>query len=235
MENLKLTVEHGEGTLTILEGRAPNPKELNKVSIKGNIYAVHDYLKQRTPNKDTSHIIVNAQNGTIELYEDADCNFSKHVKGEIAINSKLENFGINTEKKYTVKDLVKLLKFNKHMFESANEVDGVIEKLMRLSVKVTSQIEKTQPNQSGSVNNNYSKTVEAEHHKLVMWCEVYSGGEKVKFTVEIWLDSEGQGVLFWLESVTLEELIVSMSEKMVGEVIEKIEKLPEMNIPIINI
>jgi len=153
----------------------------------------------------------------------------------IDIDHKLENFGINTEKKYTVKDLIKLLKFNKHMFESANEVDGVIEKLMRLSVKVTSQIEKTQPNQSGSVNNNYSKTVEAEHHKLVMWCEVYSGGEKVKFTVEIWLDSEGKSVLFWLESVTLEELIVSMSEKMVGEVIEKIDKLPEMNIPIINI
>ncbi len=235
MEAVKINVEGTNGALTILEGQAPSPKELNKVSIKGNIYAVHDYLVNRKPNKDTSHILVDAQKGSIELHEDADCNFSKNVKGEVSVNTRLSNLGINTDKKYTPKELIKLLKFNKHLFDSPNEVDAVIEKLTRLSIKVTSQIDKTQANQSGSVNNNYSKIVEADHHKLLMNCEIYSGGEKVKFTIEFWLDSEGQGVLFWLESVTLEELIVSMSETMVLEVVDKIKQLPEMNIPIIHI
>lgn len=233
MDTLKLSLENTNGVVTILEGSAPIQPQISSVKINGNIQSVLSYLKRRTPNKDTSHIEVDRQNGTINLFQDESSSTRTNVFGKIELNKKLADLGINKDKKYTPKELVKVLKFNKFLFDSPQEVEKVIEKVQKLQIKVSSSIGKTQATQSGSISNEYSKTIDADLHSLQMNCELYSGGEKVKFTVEIWLDVEGQNVQYWLESVTYAELEVSLSESLVDSVMEEIKELDWFNIPVI--
>lgn len=233
METLKLSLENTNGVVTILEGQAPKQAEQSRVVIKGNIKAVQDYLTQRELDKNNSHIEADKQNGTIKLFQDASSSFGVFVEGKIEMNAKLAELGINKDKKYTPKELVKVLKFNKFLFDSPIEVDAVIAKVQKLQIKVTSQIGKTQATQSGSIDNQYSKTVESDLHSLVLNCEVYSGSDKVKFTTEIWLDVEGQNVQYWFESVTLAELEVNISENLVDSVLESIKQIEGFDLPII--
>lgn len=233
METLKLSLENTNGVVTILEGTAPKQAEQSSVKINGNIQAVLSYLKQRKPNKDNSHIEADKQNGTIVLFEDESSSFGKTISGKVELNKKLSELGINKDRKYTPKELVKVLKFNKFLFDSPQEVDKVIEKIQKLQIKVSSTIGKTQATQGGSISNEYSKTVESDLHSLQMNCELYSGGEKVKFTVEIWLDVEGQNVQYWFESVTYAELEVSLSESLVESVLDGIKEIEGFDLPII--
>jgi len=233
MDTVKVSLENTNGVVTIFEGIAPKQAEQSAVKINGNIKSVLAYLTQRKPNKDTSHIEVDRQNGTIVLFEDEHSSFGKTISGKVELNKKLSELGINKDKKYTPKELVKILKFNKFLFDSPQEVDKVIEKIQKLQIKVSSTIGKTQATQGGSISNEYSKTVESDLHSLQMNCELYSGGEKVKFTVEIWLDVEGQNVQYWFESVTYAELEISLSESLVDDVVEDIQAIDWFNLPII--
>jgi len=233
MQELKISLEQTNGVVTILEGKAPVQPQLSSVNITGNIKSVLSYLTRRKPNKETSHIEVDRQSGTINLYENQASSERINVFGKIELNKRLSELGINRDKKYTPKELVKVLKFNKFLFDSPQEVDSVIEKINKLSIKVNTTVNKNQANQTGSRSESFDKNIDAESHSLQMNCELYSGGEKVKFTVEIWLDVEGQNVQYWFESVTYAELEVSLSESLVDSVIDEICKIEGFDLPVI--
>jgi hypothetical protein len=235
MGTLKISLDNtnAKGVVTILEGQAPIQAQISAVTISGNINAVHAYLLQRMPNKYTSHIEVDKQDGIINLFENQASSERVNVFGKVELNKKLSTFGINKDKKYTPKELIKVLKFNKHLFDSPQEVDKVIEAVGKLSIKVSTTINKTQSNQIGAQSNSFDKNVDAKEQTLQMNCELYSGGEKVKFTVEIWIDVEGQNVQYWFESVSYAELEMSMAESLVDSVLDNICKIENFNLPLI--
>jgi len=234
MENLKLQLDtNGNATVTILEGNAPQPAELKSVLITGNIKAVHAFLLQRKPSKQTSRIEVNKTEGTIDLFENENSSINTTVQGKIYINKKLAELGINKDKKYTPKDLIKTLKFNKFLFDSPQEVDNVIAKIQKIAVRVSTEIKQNAKTQTGNQSNSFDKTTDAESHNLKMNCELYSGGEKVAFTVEIWLDVEGQNVQYWFESVSFAELEISLAENLVDSVLADIKQIDGFDLPVI--
>jgi hypothetical protein len=234
MSELQLKLDKVDGSiLTVLQGNAPKQPEISPVKITGNIYAVEDYLKQRSHDKKVSHILVDANIGAIVLLVNPESTQSITVTGKVEVNPLLAKIGINKDTKYNTKELVKMLKFNKHLFDSPQDVDAAIERLTKLNISVSSKIEKSLPDAKGSVTNNYQKTIEAESINVVFNCELYSGSPKVKFTVEIWMDVEGQAVQFWLESVTYAQLEVEMKEQLVKEVVEGIKEISGFDLPII--
>jgi len=234
MENLNLKLDATNGsTLIVLEGQAPKQPEISSVKITGNIYSVRDYLLQRKPNKETSHIEVDRENGSIDLYENQNSSHKINVFGKIEMNKRLQSLGINRDKKYTPKELVRTLKFNKFLFDSPQEVDTVIDKITKLQIKVSSNIGKTQADQTGSFKNEFSRSIEAETHSLVMKCPIYSGGTSEKFTIELWLDVEGQNVIYWLESVSFNDLEITMAEALVDDVIGEIKEIEGFDLPVI--
>lgn len=234
MSDLQLKLEKVDGNiLTVLQGTAPKQPEISSVKISGNIYAVKDYLAKRKHDKNVSHIHVDANKGVIALLVNPESTQSITVTGKVEINPLVEKLGINKDVKYNTKEIVKMLKFNKHLFDSPQDVDAAIEKLTKLNINVSSKIEKTLPDAKGSITNNYQKTIEAESINIVFHCELYSGSGKVQFTVEIWMDVEGQSVQFWLESVTYAQLEVEMKEQLVKSVVEDITKIEGFDLPII--
>lgn len=234
MSELQLKFEKVDGNIvTVLQGNAPKQPEISSVKIIGNIYSVKDYLAKRKHDKNVSHIHVDANKGVIALVVNPESTQSITVTGKVEINPLVEKLGINKDMKYNTKEIVKMLKFNKHLFDSPQNVDTAIEKLTKLNISVSSKIEKSLPDSKGSVTNNYQKTIEAESINIVFNCELYSGSGKVQFTVEIWMDVEGQSVQFWLESVTYAQLEVEMKEQLVKSVVEDITKIEGFDLPII--
>lgn len=235
MQEIKLNLTTDQNVITILQGDAAKPIEQGKVKVNGNIAAVYDYLQQRIkflkPNE--SHIVVDKEKGTITLTENEGSTIEKTIVAKTSTNERLSSLGINTDKKYTAKELVKMFKFNKFLFDSPQEVDNLIARVNSLTVKTNTVVKQTQADKGGNSGFVYEKNTDIELPNLLMNCEIYSGDEKKTFTVEIWGTATDASVLFWLESTELNVLEVTTSDSIIDEIVDKIKKIESFSLPII--
>lgn len=217
MEKLELNIENTNGELIIRQGNAQEPlplKEPKIINLSGDIHSVSNFLNAR-PNGYSSQYVdptkavvtVDKHAKTIMLQLDPENYYGASVTGKLEMSKELQQFGINTQTKYSRKQLLDLLRFNRLFFEDKNQHAQVLAGLYKLRIKSETEIQQEKDNQGNKRSLHDVKTVDDGGlvKEFGITIPLFSGFSAQNITVEICFDVVNGDVSFWLESVGLKE------------------------------
>lgn len=214
MDELKLNFPSFEGNeLIIREGNAPDHVDPVKLVSSGDIRTVGTFIKGRaivsnlqTVNPSTTIVTVNKEAGTIYLETNPNDKFGSMVSGLLEISDELKPWGINRDQKFTQRQLIKMLKFNRIYFKDQATQQDLLKQYTAFKFQTAT---------SGHVNNDergnksvaIEKNVETNIPKeFTLKMPIYKGEREIEFRVEICLEVTDGGATFWMESIELHEL-----------------------------
>lgn len=209
--------------LTILKGKAREPKNIRPVSIVGRIDSPGNYWEGRKDwiVEQDAHVETSYEKRFIKLIINPDIEqLTVGVTGNLNLDPRLEKFQINTpEKRYTRDELSRICKFNRSYFSPIEAGTNLVAKLRDYKMKFEQALENSD-NQRGNKKILIEKSIkECElPANFTLNLPVFQGGDPVKIDVELLFDVDAVGdVHFYLESVALADII----EKEVRERIDK--------------
>jgi hypothetical protein len=231
MQKLELAVNDVNGKpITILEGKALEEKAPCKIQISGDIKTVSSFIQKRKItddaglqyiNEDRALVIVNKEELSIGLYLDPEDFYGTEIKAKLEIEPELLKFGIESGKKFSQQELIKLLKYGKRWFANPAAHEMLLLAYMKLDVKVTADLTNNAPDGRGNRSNSFEKKITSNvPEDFILLIPIFKGQEPKKFRVEICLDSTDGSTKFWLESVELAELIQIESEAILKKELE---------------
>jgi len=234
MENINLRLEKINGNeITILEGQALAPVAPKKIVISGDIKTVVSFIEKRNNEKQVStagYQWINPDRAIVEvdkaklqivLLVDPEDVYGPVVTGTLEIEPELLKFGIDTGKKYTQTELIKLLRRSKRWFWDGPSHEALLKAYMSLDVKVTTDLKNDAADNRGNRFNSFDKKITANiPEDFILNIPIFKGQDYKKFRVEIILDSTDGSTKFWMESVELEELIAIESEAILNKELE---------------
>lgn len=236
MQKLELAVNDVNGKpITILEGKALEEKAPVKINISGDINTVRSFIEKRkaansvleadpglqTINPDRAVVTVDKENLYIFLELDPENYYGTTVKGQLEMEPELLKFGIETGRKFTQQELIKLLRYGKRWFADAAAHEALLLAYMKLDVKVTADLTNTAPDGRGNRSNSFEKKVTSNiPEDFILRIPIFKGQEPKTFRVEIALDSTDGSTKFWLESIELAEMISIESEIIIRKQLE---------------
>lgn len=217
METLELKIENTNGELIIREGKAQEPlplKEPKIINISGDIHSVSNFINNRKEGHSSQAIdqkkavvVVDKENKTISLQLDPENHYGGIITGKLEQSKELQQFAINTSKRYNRKELLDLIRFNRLFFEDKNEHARVISGLYKLRIKSETEIQQEKDNQGNKRTLHDVKTVDDNGmvKEFTLTIPLFKGFAAQKITVEICFELLNGDVSFWLESVGLKE------------------------------
>lgn len=226
------TEEFNGNELIIREGKASEIKPPEKIEISGDIRTVRSFVEKRKGiseftdsrqeiDPDRAIVTVDKENLSIEIELDPEDFYSTVVTGKLELNPELLKFGIDTGKKYTQTELIKLLRRSKRWFFDGPSHEALLKAYMALDVKVTTDLKNDAPDNRGNRYNSFEKKITANiPEDFILSIPVFKGQDYKKFRVEIILDSTDGSTKFWFESVELDELIAIESEAILNKELE---------------
>lgn len=148
------------------------------------------------------------------------------IDAKIERNKQLLKLGIETEKKFTNKELSQVLRTNRILFSDVESHTNLLLKLNSFTAKAQTMID--------SLDDKRGNDKSAIEHKLeseippyfTLNTPVIQGGEKKKFEVSICMEIRDKGVSFWLESHEMEEIFAAETESLLLSEAAKIEGIP---------
>lgn len=226
----------GLTTLTILEGKALELRNPEKVEISGDINSVSSFLKKRNNGfglqkveQSKVIVIVDKKEMSITLDIDPENFFGALVKGTLELSDELKVFSINQPKTWKREELVQLIRFNKLSFDNAEQHDKVLKAYMSFEAQTAGEI-KAASDTRGNKASSLSKTVNTNiPTEFVLLIPVFKGREAMRFRVEICLDVTDGGARFWFESVELHELINTQRDIIFNEELKSCEEFVIIN------
>lgn len=211
--------------LTILEGKALDPKYPNKIQITGFIDSVNKYLGARKGaelskdsfqaiDKDKAIIVVDDEEMNIHLFVEPNSPFGTEIIGQLEFDSFLNEFNINKPKEFTREALIKLFRFNRRFFEDKGKHEELVNAYQKLNISSAAQI-KNETDTRGNKDLAFKKTINSDSipTEFILEMPIFKGQKTEKFRVEICLDSTEASVRFWFESVELAELIQTRKQE----------------------
>lgn len=238
MQKLELAVSNVSGEpITILEGKTLEQKPPEKIEISGDIRTVGFFIAKRKAlnpavdpvglaglqgiNPDRAIVTVDKDHLSIELELDPEDYYGTVVTGNLEMEPELIKFGIDSGKKYSQTELIKLLRRSKRFFFDSAAHEALLKAYMALDVKVTTDLKNDAPDNRGNRFNSFDKKITANiPEDFILNIPIFKGQDRKKFRVEIILDSTDGSTRFWLESVELEELIAIEGEAILNKELE---------------
>lgn len=233
MQKLDLAVTNTSGSpITILEGKALEQKPPVKIIINGDIKTVGAFVNIRkapvipdaglqTINPDRAIVTVDKADFSITLELDPESYYGTEVTAKLEMEPELLKFGIETGRKFTQQELIKLLKYGKRWFADTAAHEALLLAYMKLDVKVTADLTNNAPDGRGNRSNSFEKKVVSNiPEDFILRIPIFKGQEPKTFRVEIALDSTDGSTKFWLESVELAEMIQIESELIIKKELE---------------
>jgi hypothetical protein len=210
---------NGTGTVTILHGDAPKPVEPRGVEITGNIYAPLIFAQKRTINAAEACLTVSEEEGFIVLITDEHTTAvnGHKVIGTLKGNAELKAWGINSDKVWPVRDLLKHIRYNKGHFLQATSADILIEKLSKFAVRVD-QGAKDESSKKDSLKNVDKKITHDLPESFTLQIPIYTGDAAINFAVEPVVDMRGDQPVIWLESVELSDAIKVRKKELLTQI-----------------
>lgn len=244
MENEKITINLAPGqehlTLTRLEGKAPEKlgeKAPIKCDIKGTLGAVKEYLEKRVNSgqfdQKNCHILVNRDKATIHLiFNEKDAYDRGEVLGELVVNPKFDEFGINDgDVQWNPVSLGLFFKMNRPYFISKEDNMKLVSTLMHFTATVNSSIDSF-VGQNGDRAEAFSQAVNSnlpESFKLKI--PILKGGDAWEIEVETFAKVSGRDVQFILISPDAADLLEDAKLHAIDEQLDAIRKIaPEIAI-----
>lgn len=203
--------------ITIRTGEALKLKEPNKIEIVGDIKTIGSFIAGRilpgtghsTQELDKSKVIVytDYKNMTIEIWTDPESPYGARVLGKLETSDELKTFYINQNKTWKKDEFLKLIRFSRMYFSSADIHQKVMDAYTKLSIDTTGKIG-DEKDTRGNKDLSYKKTVQSNvPENFSLDIPIFKGEKKKKFSVDICMDVTESTATFWLESVELHELI----------------------------
>lgn len=217
-ENLSLHLTTDQKEVIIREGEALPPKAPRAIIINGTLLAPYQFKEGKDLNPRDCHIQVKKDQGIIELHVQDTDPYTEHViRGSLTKDSVLALFGINSERRWSIRDFLKFIKTMRFYFADKGAHSALIESIQKWSVKIERVI--TEHNdQKGNSNFQLETKVQAVEglvHKFDLTVSIFQGYPKAKFTVEIGLDPKNTEVQLYLFSDELIELEIGQREKFI--------------------
>jgi hypothetical protein len=209
--------------LTIREGIAPKQLDAiqpQKVELSGTIKAPSEFYAKRRHlhSPDKCHVIYDRTAGTIELvFDEQYSSINYKITGKIEPNPDLKAFCINTNKMFTVKELMSILKFNRVHFADKDSNATIVLSLQNFKAKVEKSLTDTTTLRG---NEEQSRLVKLEHEleeSFFLFMPIHKGGSSYKFQVDICISATSADVQVWLESKDLKELQDTSGASMIEE------------------
>jgi hypothetical protein len=217
-EKLQIMLPKDVTEFTIREGRAVEPlplKEPKSIAISGDIHAISNFVAIRREQADGVQVL-DARTILIEANKNArtivfNSNPAAHnntiITAKLEASEELKQFGINSDKTYDRKELLKLLKFSRGYFKDRANYDQVINGLMKVRIKTSAELQQESDNKGNRKNVDEVNSVMSEGFvdKFYLSVPLFKGFAKENIEVEICFEPMNGNVSFWLESVGLKE------------------------------
>jgi len=206
--------------IVLLTGDAPRPLlHPGKLAYAGRLDTPRLFLTPKEANYDKLQCTfeVDAENnrvrlvGTEKSQESADT-----IWGALAPSDAIAQFKLNTGARWTVSELVELVKRMRPYFATQEAQVALITHLKNWSVAVNKQFEEVQ-SQDGNARRSVAIRVEGQMPAPFVLClPIYKGYPKERFEVEFGVDAEGGNVKLYLDSPQLLDLLLHKKEEYIN-------------------
>ena len=214
-------------TLTILEGKALELKQPEKISLEGNIKAISDFIEKRygarggkklqQVDKDLAVVIVDGEKMNMTLLLDPNDIFGTVISANLERTTELLTFCINQNKQFTREELVKIIRFNRRFFEAGKHQD-ILNAYLKLQLTGTTELTSASDNR-GNKEAAFKKIIDSQNvpTEFVLEIPIFKGFGVERFRVEVCIETTDASVRFWFESVELAELIEVRKQEIFNE------------------
>ena len=212
--------------IVLREGKASeelDPKEPERVVINGTIDAPFRWLEKRVEliNQKSANIIVNRDKMGLALTIDETNYYQTEISGILQASKEMQEFGINTDKKWEPIKLSQFFKMHRAFFKDKSENMMLVSTLKNFKAKVNQDIERSKE-ENGSKVDNYSQVVDSNLPKsFKLNVPLFKGFANEEIEVEIYADVDGRDVSLSLVSAGANETIEEYKNKVIDEQIEE--------------
>ncbi len=214
--------------IVLREGEAPvalDPKEPERVVINGTIDAPFRWLEKRVEliNQKATNIIVNRDKMGLALTIDETSYYQAEINGILQASKEMQEFGINTDKKWEPIKLSQFFKMHRAFFKDKSENMMLVSTLKNFKAKVNQDIERSKE-ENGSKVDNYSQVVDSNLPKsFKLNIPLFKGFACEEIEVEIYADVDGRDVSLSLVSAGANEAIEEYKNKVIDEQLDAIK------------
>lgn len=216
--------------VVLREGEAPvalDPKEQERVVINGTIDAPLRWLEKRVEliNQKSTNIIVDRDKMGIALTIDETNYYQTEIKGILQASKEMQEFGINTDKKWEPIKLSQFFKMHRAFFKDKSENMILVSTLKNFKAKVNQDIERSKE-ENGSKVDSYSQVVDSNLPKsFKLNIPLFKGFACEEIEVEIYADVDGRDVSLSLVSAGANEAIEEYKNKVIDEQLDAIRQI----------
>jgi hypothetical protein len=215
----ELTIRHGEAEKIVYE---------KSISISGILAAPYQFYEGKKPEAKDCHIQIKKDAGVIALHiRDTDPHSGSVITGQLKNDGYFQQWGINTEKRWTVSAFLKHIKMQRAFFTEKSETDAMVSSLQKWNAKVEVVMKQHNDNAGNSLSLLERTVSDIElKNKFSLTIPIFQGYPKQKFTVEIGLDPKSNSVELYLFSNDLFELEINHREQLIEAEIAKFKDFP---------
>lgn len=216
--------------VVLREGSAPkalDPKEPTPVFITGTIDSPLRWLEKRVEliDQKQANITVNRDDMKISLVDKETDYYNNGITGILQPSKEMEEFGINTEKRWDPIKLSKFIKMHRAFFTDKSANMMLVSTLKNFKAKIVADVERSKE-ENGSRTDNYSQVVDSnipEPFKLNI--PLFKGFACEEIEVEIYADVDGRDVSLSLVSAGANEAIEEYKNKVIDEQLDAIRQI----------
>lgn len=226
--NLQLNVTSNGGEVIVRQGEALPAKPNKSIVISGTLGAPFQFLQGKRPDAVTSNIQIAKDKGRITLYlQDTDPHTTHVITGELKRDSILDQFALNTEKRWETQEFLRFIKKMRYYFPDKEQHKKIVESLMKWSAQINTVLNESQDNK-GNSKFDIERRVSGVPlmNSFTIEVPIFQGYEPKKFDVEIGLDPKALQVDIFLISDDLIELEIGQREALITAELDNFKDFP---------
>jgi len=221
-------IENGAVSITVLQGKAPEPVNETGLHINGAIDAPLRYCEARKNDitKESSHAKVSISDGVIVFVaDDRMSGLQKQINGKISFGKLFAELGINADRAWSPQELSKKLRLLRSIFPKPVEHMKLVKDLRNLKAKVNQDLENND-DQRGNKSVKLDQTLESNIPEQVTFkLPLIEGDDPDSIGIQVLLVADNAlHIQCYLESIDAAELIDQRRDKAVRKIADQLEE-----------
>lgn len=178
--------------------------------ITGTLTAPRSFIDKREIDPKKAVIVINEMldKSEIHLHSDQDDNYCHEIIGRLELHPLFKELPINNDKTMSIDDFRIWVRKNKYLFASNDEHLALTSNLTGFKAKVDRTIA-DEKDTRGNSNDALQIAVTTDlKNDFTLMVPVIKSGEKEAIKVDICIMAQGNGVVIWLESNSVKQLLL---------------------------